>query len=100
MADFVKGYGLGKLKRNGLQTSLEESFESLEIKAEWTTILFQREWLVREIFQLKKLEIENEKASSWSNGSLLDQDQDAKFPYIVEGAIIIRNIQISGLKSG
>jgi len=100
LADFLRGYGLGKLKRNGLQTSLEESFVSLEIKAEWTTILFQREWLDREIFQLKKLEIENEKASSWSNGSLFDQDQDAKFPYIVEGAIIIRNIQISGLKSG
>jgi hypothetical protein len=72
----------------------------LEIKAEWTTILFQREWLDREIFQLKKLEIENEKASSWSNGSLFNQNQDAKFPYIVEGAIIIRNIQISGFKNG
>ena len=100
MADFLKGFGLGELRRNCLQTSIEESFDSLEIKAEYKRIDFHREWINQEIFYLKKLEIEYEKESSWSNGSLFNQDEDAKFPYIIVGAIIIRNIQISGMKSG
>ena len=50
MAEFLKGFGLGKLKQNCLQVPFDESFESLEIKAEYKRIDFEREWMDQEIF--------------------------------------------------
>ena len=98
LSQILSGYGLGRNLENQLDQSVDETFDDIQIKAEYKRIDFTRDWLDPNVFNLKKLQIQNSKSFSWSNGNKY-QEKDAKFPYIPVAAIIIRNIEIIGFKN-
>ena len=51
---------------------LDESFDHIEISAEYSKIEFEREWMDLNIFMLPNLQIEGELENSWSNGTKLE----------------------------
>jgi hypothetical protein len=61
LSQILSGYGLGRNLENQLDQSIDETFDDIQIKVEYKRIDFTRDWLDPNVFNLKKLQINNSK---------------------------------------
>lgn len=61
LSQILSGYGLGRNLENQLDLSVDETFDDIQIKVEYKRIDFTRDWLDPNVFNLKKLQINNSK---------------------------------------
>jgi hypothetical protein len=61
LSQILSRYGLGRNLENQLDQSVDETFDDIQIKAEYKRIDFTRDWLDPNVFNLKKLQIQNSK---------------------------------------
>ena len=61
LSQILSGYGLGRNLENQLDQSIDETFDDIQIKVEYKRIDFTRDWLDPNVFNLKKLQIQNSK---------------------------------------
>ena len=61
-------------------------------------IEINRPWVTYSLFSDQRVGIKGDNVGAWSKGNRDNKDRDQMCPYIVEGIVVARNINISGIK--